>query len=108
MGKRTIKIKTTKAKQFFEEVRQAVLGQRYKTFDCPIEVRMMLTFGNRQRHDIDNYQKLTNDSLRGMLWLDDSQIHKITTEKFYDRNNPSTTIEVKPYERMGLDRKTNS
>jgi len=106
LGKRTIKVKTTKAKQFFKDVKEIVSVQEYKTFDCAIEVKMKLTFGNRQRHDIDNYQKLTNDSLRGMLWLDDNQIHKITTEKSYSKGNPSTIIEVRPYERMELDRET--
>lgn len=105
IGKRTIKAKTAKAKEFFEYVKRIMSSQQYTTFTCPVEVKLIFTFGTKSRHDLDNYQKLTNDSLRGILWLDDSQIQKITSIKRYEHGKSETIIEVSKYEPTEMDKK---
>src|SRR3990167_5728022 len=57
-----------------------------------IEVR--LYFGDKRKRDIDNYHKLSLDSLTGIVYEDDSQIQKMTVEKFYDKENPRIEIEI--------------
>lgn len=106
-GKRTIKVKTVAAKEFFDYVKQVISKQTYSTMTEPIEVNVKFIFGTNRRHDLDNYQKLTNDSLRGILWLDDNQIQKITSEKFYQKGMSKTIIEVKEYEYKNMAKETN-
>src|ERR1017187_1427572 len=44
----------------------------------PIEVTIALFFGTKRKADVDNFNKLVLDSLTGIVWLDDSQIQKLT------------------------------
>lgn len=59
-----------------------------------IEIHVGLYFGTKRRADIDNYHKLSFDSLSKIVWEDDSQIQKMTVEKFYDKNNPRIEITI--------------
>ena len=59
-----------------------------------IEVVVKLYFNNKGKHDIDNFSKILYDALTGIVWEDDSQIKKATTEMLYDKLNPRITIEI--------------
>ena len=51
--------------------------------------------------DVSNLLKAIEDALNGIVWHDDSQIIKVTTEKYYADTKPHITIEVKcPTQRM--------
>jgi len=41
------------------------------------------------RSDIDNYCKTILDALNGILWIDDSQIYKLTAKKLWSINGAS-------------------
>jgi Holliday junction resolvase RusA-like endonuclease len=62
-----------------------------------IYVSMKIYFDTKRKSDIDNFNKLTFDSLTGIVWQDDSQIRKILIEKFYDKNSPRIEICVHPF-----------
>ncbi len=59
-----------------------------------VEVCVRLYFGTKRKCDIDNFNKLSFDAMSGIVWLDDSQIQKMTVEKFYDRLNPRIEIDI--------------
>lgn len=59
-----------------------------------IELRVRLFFGNKRKNDIDNFNKVLFDAFTGIVWVDDSQIIKVTTEKHYDKDNPRIEIEI--------------
>lgn len=65
-----------------------------------IEIQVQLYFGNKRKNDIDNFNKILYDSLTGIVWVDDSQIVKVTTEKLYDKKDPRIEINIKEYERV--------
>ena len=97
-GPRTIKIKTTKGKDFFKYVVEQFSKGEYIKYTGPIEVHLTFTFPDNRRRDIDNYQKLTNDAFTGLLWADDSQIYKLVTVKKIEKGIRTTEIEVMNYE----------
>jgi len=65
--------------------------------DCPVEIEVRLYFATKRLHDVDNYNKLLYDALTGIVWVDDNQIQKVTTEKFYDKGNARIEISIQPY-----------
>lgn len=75
---------------------QAKTQWKDKTLSGAILLEIRLYFGINRKHDIDNYGKILLDSLTGIVWKDDSQITKMTIEKFLDKENPRIEIEVIP------------
>lgn len=78
--------------------------------DCPLSVTMAFYFpwplsipkkkrgisGNhikRTKPDIDNLYKIVADALNGVLWVDDSQIARLTLNKLFS-DTPETIITV--------------
>ena len=59
-----------------------------------VEVIVRLYFGTKRKCDWDNFHKISQDALTGIVWVDDSQIQRATVEKYYDKQNPRTVIEV--------------
>jgi Holliday junction resolvase RusA-like endonuclease len=59
-----------------------------------VEVWITLYFGTKRRADLDNYHKLSLDSLTGIVYEDDSQIHALHVERAYDKNDPRIEIEI--------------
>ena len=55
-----------------------------------------LFFGTKRKQDIDNFSKILNDALTGLVVVDDSQIQELHLKKNYDKLNPR--IELKVYE----------
>lgn len=62
--------------------------------DGEFEVKTNLYFGDKRKHDIDNYSKILLDAATGFIWDDDNQIKKMTVEKHYDKNKPRVDILV--------------
>lgn len=44
--------------------------------------------------DWDNFHKLSQDALNGIVWIDDSQIFEANVTKAYDKDNPRIEIEL--------------
>ena len=61
----------------------------------PIEVDIKLFFHDKRKHDVDNYLKILLDSCTGIIWKDDSQIIKMTVEKFYTPMEPRIELTIK-------------
>ncbi len=59
-----------------------------------VEAHIKLYFGTKRKADIDNYHKLSLDSLTGVVYKDDSQIQKMVVEKFYDKLQPRIEISI--------------
>lgn len=106
---RIIKIKTTIAKAWFQKVfdelyqqhnfvEKAILSNKVMFNEGYIEVELLFFFTDARKHDVDNFQKLTLDALTGILWRDDNQIKKVTSEKFEQQPERKTIIKVRWFE----------
>lgn len=62
-----------------------------------VDLEIKLYFKDLRKRDVDNYNKILLDSLTGIIWEDDSQIKRITIEKFTDREKPRIEINAKEY-----------
>lgn len=60
----------------------------------PIDISVDLYFNSKHRRDIDNYHKISLDSLTGIVWDDDSQIRSMIVSKRYDATNPRIEITI--------------
>ena len=67
---------------------QAVLGA------TDLEVSVRFFFGTKRKCDLDNFNKLWQDALTGIVYEDDSQIAKLTLIRDYDRGAPRIEIAV--------------
>ena len=59
-----------------------------------LSVIIQLFFGDKRKRDYDNYGKLLNDSLQGIIFKDDSQIMLATISKDFSKENPRIEIEI--------------
>ena len=57
-----------------------------------VTVNIILYFGDKRKHDIDNYNKILLDSLSGIVWEDDEQIQELNILKRHDKQNPRIEI----------------
>ena len=98
-GKFTSVYMTKDGKRLKESYSKQALKQysgNILSYELYIEID--LYFGNKRRHDYDNYGKILNDSLTGIIWEDDSQIrHCGKIKKHYDKNNPRIEILIEKY-----------
>ena len=60
----------------------------------PIAIEIKMYHWNKRKNDIDNFQKLLLDSMNWIVFVDDSQIQKMTVEKAYNKENPRIEIEL--------------
>lgn len=95
-GKRTVKVKTTQAKKWVEQVRHALMREileiddrvaiskvenKLPLFEGDVIVHLRFFYKDNRKHDIDNYQKLTIDALTDLVWADDNQIVELHSIK---------------------------
>lgn len=62
--------------------------------DSDVEIEIALFFPDMRRRDVDNWHKLTLDSMTGIVYKDDSQIVKMTVKKAIDKGNPRIEITI--------------
>lgn len=60
-----------------------------------LEVTVRLYFGIARKSDWDNFHKLWQDALNGVVWLDDSQIVVAHVYKHYDKHKPRIDIAIR-------------
>lgn len=65
-----------------------------KVLTEPFKVDITIYFGNKAKHDADNFSKLILDSGNKILWEDDGLIEEMTVRKKYDREKPRIELEV--------------
>jgi crossover junction endodeoxyribonuclease RusA len=68
---------------------------RNKVIRGDVELEIDLFFKDKRRRDIDNFSKILNDSMSGIVFEDDSQIQKATVVKHINEENPRVEIIVK-------------
>lgn len=69
---------------------EPVLG----TADIKLEVTFF--FGTKRKTDLDNFNKLWQDALTGVVYMDDSQICDLHLRRDYDKAQPRIEITVHP------------
>ena len=84
-----------KAKERKEQYQWEAKSQ-YKgsVLECPLTADIILYFKDKRRRDWDNYHKLSQDSLEGIVYADDSKIQEAHVIKEYDKENPRTEIVI--------------
>lgn len=55
---------------------------------------MFFYFGTKRKADLDNFNKLWQDALTGVVYEDDSQICELHLFRKYDKANPRIEIVV--------------
>ena len=65
--------------------------------ETPVSIVMQIFFWDKRKRDVDNYSKFVLDSLTWIILTDDSQIYKITVEKFYDKAFPRVDLVIDDY-----------
>jgi len=78
--------------RYKEEIKEQYKGE---PMEQDVEMYVKLFFGTKRKVDVDNFSKLVNDALSELVYVDDVQIKKLTTEKFYDKENPHIEILIK-------------
>ena len=80
--------------RYKEEIKEQYNGEPLKDM---VEMDVKLYFGTRRKKDVDNFSKIINDALSGIVYEDDVQIKRLTVEKFYLKENPHIEIIIKKY-----------
>ena len=57
-----------------------------------VELHIDLFYGDKRKRDIDAHLKILLDAMSEIVYEDDSQVTKMTVQKFYDKENPRTEI----------------
>ena len=64
------------------------------TKDRKIIMRVWVWFPDKRKRDADNILKILQDSLTGIMWLDDRQVMPRVMDVGVDKQNPRVEIEV--------------
>lgn len=64
-------------------------------FTLPVRVSV-LVYRPRRRGDLDNTLKVLLDALKGIAYVDDSQVVRIEASRLEDASNPRVEVEVLP------------
>lgn len=84
---------TTKAKNLKESYQWEAKSQwKDEPLECDLFVDIVLYFKDKRRRDWDNWHKISQDSLEGIVYKDDSQIQEAHVIKAIDKNNPRIEI----------------
>ena len=91
-----IRFKSKRYKAFIDDFALYVPESNPILLQGDLEVEINLYFGDKRRHDIDNFNKAILDTL--VLYEvigDDNQITRLVVEKYYQKGKPETIIEIK-------------
>jgi Holliday junction resolvase RusA-like endonuclease len=69
----------------------------YEVIIGPLELELSFVLLDKRRRDLDNLSKAVCDALNGLLYLDDSQIVKLTITKTVDRDKVGVHIVARPH-----------
>ena len=83
---------TKRAREYKKKVEEICPEMDLLTSELTVSIKYY--FGDKRVRDIDNFSKVIFDSFSGIVWKDDRQITKLILEKFYDKENPRTEVEI--------------
>ncbi len=90
-----LRFKSKRYKEFIEMFGQYIPEIDPKLLEGDLRVEINFYFKDKRRHDIDNFSKAILDTLvhYGIIG-DDNQITVLHLEKYYQKNDPLTVIEI--------------
>jgi crossover junction endodeoxyribonuclease RusA len=74
---------------------QAKAQWHAKPLQGSIALDIQIFFKTRGKRDLDNFQKLSLDSMSGIVFEDDSQIDDLRIRRAHDPENPRIEIQVR-------------
>lgn len=89
------RVQTTTVKAYKAQVRDLAAMQRASMLEGELSLTVVVYFPDRRR-DLSNVVKVLEDSLKGICYRDDRQIHHLELFKRYDRGNPRAEIVLQP------------
>ena len=91
--------KTTEAKEYCEKVQRIALAAGFMPYPKDVQVVFhMVWYRENMRGDLMNRDKVIEDSLQGVMYMNDSQIKAKHTEWILDRENPRVEVWVERWE----------
>jgi Holliday junction resolvase RusA-like endonuclease len=78
------------------EAQSAKITEMVVCTKAPVVVSLDFYLGNRRIVDLDNLSKGVLDGLKGVLFVDDSQVVELHLRKFIDKQHPGVNVEIKP------------
>ena len=93
---RGLRFKSKRYKAFIEKFALYLPERNPTLLKGDLEIEINLYFGDKRRHDIDNFNKAILDTLvEYELIGDDNQIQRLVVEKYYQKGKPETLIQIK-------------
>ena len=86
-------IVSREARSYKKEAAALAIQQGVHPIFGPVQVRVF-AYRPSKRGDLDNMLKIVFDSLKGIAWIDDSQITFLAAGRFDDKENPRIEIDV--------------
>jgi Holliday junction resolvase RusA-like endonuclease len=81
--------------KFREDIKNAMNNYNDKIcYDCPIKLYIEFHFDDNRKRDLDNVLKSILDSLKDILYTDDSKIVELHTRKFLGCSQNKINIEI--------------
>lgn len=91
---------TSEAKSYGDRVGwQARQQYRGKPLDCDLEVSYFYYFSDNRKCDHLNFNKILNDRMNQIVWMDDRQIKVSHHYTMLDRNNPRVEVIIEKLEK---------
>ncbi len=78
---KTITYLTKKARDFRKKVREQINKQTINPSKEQVKIKIIITFKDKRKRDIDNYAKTIIDAMKGLFFMDDNQIKELTLIK---------------------------
>jgi crossover junction endodeoxyribonuclease RusA len=84
---------SSEARAYKERVASLVRSRGMVPITGEVELKIDL-YRPQKRGDVDNFLKVTIDALKGVAFVDDSQVQRIDIQRFDDKENPRVVVEV--------------
>jgi len=84
---------SAEARAYRHAVSMRLLMQSMPLLECDVAVSVAV-YRPAKRGDLDNTLKVLLDALKGFAYLDDSQVTRLTAERFEDKANPRAEVVV--------------
>jgi len=98
------KFLTKKAKDFKKAVEDAFNNaKKTKKYGGDVRAAVVYFFGDKRKHDVDNYSKVLLDSLQGSAYINDEQIRDLRLLKYWDKTNPRVEVTIGSWTRPERD-----